>query len=65
MIRIPNPNEDIGKSFVAPNTIELIGEVSQEQLGEIKSNQLKIAKLRLKALIKERNEIRAYRRNNK
>lgn len=65
MIRIPNPDEYIIKSFVDPTTVELIGKVSQEQIDEIKSNQLKIATLGLKVLRKERKEIRAFRRQNK
>lgn len=61
MIRIPNPEEGTDTVFVTPYGIELIGEVSQEQIKEIKTNQLKILKL----LIKKRNEIRAFRRQNK
>lgn len=65
MIRIPNPDEEIDSVSVNAYRIELVGEVSQQQMNEIESNQLKIAKLRLKNLRKEKKQIREIKRQFK
>lgn len=58
MNKIPNPEEDTSKVFVKAYGIEIIGEVSPEQINEIKANQLKILEL----LQKEKKKIKEMRR---
>lgn len=59
MIKIPNEEENT-KVHVNVYKIGLLGEVSKEQVDEIKENRLKIAKLRIKTLTKERKEIKKF-----